>query len=463
MRQYTNNQGKPKPEQSKVRYRRIHNVILLTAVMVSTFLAAKSTQTEASSGPALTAPVALAYLGNKNRNTLETAAYDKNSLHKKQSATKYLDATWKTLTVKPGYDLKKIGTLANANPNDIKAILALEEPAIYLRNLYPGDKIGLRMLPTGKVIAMKYDIHDSKRLLIDKTNVDGLATFKTSLVNRPLKVQTVKKTGVIQSSLFKTARELGLSKPMTLELATIFDWDIDFSRDVKKGDRFTLIFEEHYRGGEKISDSPILAAEFINNGKRYRAIRYTAENGKAEYYRPDGISIRKPFLRNPVDYPLVSSKFDLNRKHPILSKIRAHRGVDYAAKKGTPIKATGDGMIVFRGKKGGYGNTIIIQHGERYSTLYAHMSRYAIQTQAGRRVRQGQVIGYVGKSGLATGSHLHYEFRIDGAHHDPLAIRHSHKIIDEKRKQDFIAYAQRLTAKLDRTEIPQLALNYTER
>jgi murein DD-endopeptidase MepM/ murein hydrolase activator NlpD len=178
-----------------------------------------------------------------------------------------------------------------------------------------------------------------------------------------------------------------------------------------------------YLDGEKIGEGDILAATFINQGKIFRAVRYTNESGIAEYYSPDGRNMHKAFLRTPVEYTRISSGFSLGRMHPILNRIRAHKGVDYAAPIGTPVKATGNGKVIFRGKKGGYGNVIIVQHGNRYSTLYGHLSRFKDGLGIGSRVGQGQVIGYVGMTGLATGPHLHYEFRIDDVHRDPLTVK----------------------------------------
>ncbi len=248
-----------------------------------------------------------------------------------------------------------------------------------------------------------------------------------------------------------------------MELAAIFGWDVDFALDIRAGDSFTVVYEELYLNGEKLRDGDILAAEFNNRGKRYRAIRYQDPRGRTEYYSPDGKNMRKAFLRTPVAFTRISSRFSLGRKHPILHHIRAHKGVDYAAPRGTPIKATGDGKIVFRGRKGGYGNTIIIQHGGRYSTLYAHMSRFARSLRTGRRVRQGQVIGYVGSTGLATGPHLHYEFRINGAHHNPLTVRlPDASPLPRKYRRNFKASTAPYLAQLDLLKRNMLAMKNTD-
>jgi murein DD-endopeptidase MepM/ murein hydrolase activator NlpD len=172
-----------------------------------------------------------------------------------------------------------------------------------------------------------------------------------------------------------------------------------------------------------LRDGDIIAAEFVNQGRSYKALRYKDPKGDVDYYAPDGKRLRKKFLRTPVNFTRISSGFSLHRKHPILNVIRAHKGVDYAAPTGTPIRAAGDGKVVFKGRKGGYGKVIILRHGAIYSTVYGHMSRYARGLSVGKRVRQGQIIGYVGMTGLATGPHLHYEFRVHGVHRNPLTVK----------------------------------------
>lgn len=245
--------------------------------------------------------------------------------------------------------------------------------------------------------------------------------------------------GVIEHSLYRAGRRAGLSERLVMELAGIFAWDIDFILDIRKGDRFSVLCAQQYRqgsggsGGEggggsgggsggKGGGETILAAEFRNRDRVLRALRYVDAAGRADYFTPTGQAMRKAFIRAPVAFTRVSSSFDLRRRHPILNRIRAHRGVDYAAPVGAPVQATGDGVIEFIGRKGEYGRTILIRHADRYQTLYAHLSRYARGLARGSRVRQGQRIGYVGQSGLATGPHLHYEFRVRGVHRDPLKV-----------------------------------------
>ena len=241
-----------------------------------------------------------------------------------------------------------------------------------------------------------------------------------------------------------------MSDSKIMELAGLFGWDIDFSLELRSGDSFTVVFEENYLDEMKFRDGPILAAEFVNQGKTYRAVRYEDPSGHVDYYSPDGNSMRKAFLRSPIKFARISSRFSKGRKPPILGKTRAHKGVDYAAPTGTPIRAAGDGTISFRGKKGGYGKTVIVDHGNGKSTLYAHMSRYARNKKKGKRVEQGDVIGYVGSTGMATGPHLHYEFRIDGVHRNPLTVKLPiAKPIEKKYRDDFRLKTAPLMAQLD--------------
>jgi murein DD-endopeptidase MepM/ murein hydrolase activator NlpD len=217
-----------------------------------------------------------------------------------------------------------------------------------------------------------------------------------------------------------------------MEFTEIFGWDVDFVLDLRRGDRFKVIYEELYRAGEKVSNGRILAAEFTNQGRTLRALFYKASDGSEGYYSEQGQAMRKAFLRAPLNFTRISSRFNLARRHPILNRLRAHRGVDYAAPMGTPIRAVANGKIELAGTQSGYGNVVVLRHGDAYSTLYAHMSKFAKNITRGKSVQQGQLIGYVGKSGLATGPHLHYEFRINNVHHDPLTVKLPRAISIEK-------------------------------
>jgi len=227
----------------------------------------------------------------------------------------------------------------------------------------------------------------------------------------------------IDNSLYYDGAQAGVPDQVLYQLAAIFGWDIDFALDIRKGDSFSLIYEEVQLDGERIGYGDILIARFNNQSRELTAVRFEDSEGQSNYYTPEGTSMRKAFLRNPIDYFRISSRFNPNRKHPILNTIRAHRGTDYAAPTGTPIKAAGDGKVTFAGRNGGYGNVVMIQHGQRYKTKYAHMSKFGRGIRVGRYVKQGQIIGYVGTTGRSTGPHLHYEFLVDGVHRDSLRVK----------------------------------------
>jgi murein DD-endopeptidase MepM/ murein hydrolase activator NlpD len=388
---------------------------------------------------------------------------------------------WQSFRVKPGQNLAAICSRAGVKPGDVHAIMSLGKEVEALNTLYPDDMVEMQIAPDGNLMALRYEFRLlklswteseegawTKQLLVRRSNeeVQGNPVFVAETINHPLEIRARHATGVIEYSLYHATQKAGLSYLLFDELADIFGWDIDFTQDVHKGDRFTVVYEEYYREGEKIQDKnqkyPIVVAEFVNKGRSYRAIRYTDASGETGYFSPEGASLRKAFMRNPIKFTRISSYFSSSRKHPILNTIRAHKGVDYAAKTGTPIRATGDGKVAFRGKKGGYGNTIILQHGQRYSTLYAHMSRFAPNAHVGRKVKQDDIIGYVGQSGLATGPHLHYEFRVDGIHRNPLTIRHaSVEPVPPEAMPAFTAHTTPLLAQLDSLDRHYLALNDT--
>jgi len=362
---------------------------------------------------------------------------------------------WKTVTVKRGDNLAQIFSRLNISPGVLHEIIHTNKDTRKLKHVLPGQAIRFLLDDNGVLQQLVYQYNVANSLSVTKQG----SSFTAKVTHKTLDTRLAHTSANINHSLFLAAQSAGLSNNMTMQLANIFGWDIDFALDIRKGDNFTVIYEEVFLGDKKIRDGNILAAEFQNRGKTYRAIRYTDTNGRSQYYSPEGMSMRKAFLRSPVDFSRISSRFNLKRKHPVLNRIRAHKGVDYAARSGTPIKATGDGRIVFKGTKGGYGRTIIIKHGSAYQTLYAHMRSYNKKSRRGSRVKQGQVIGYIGSSGLATGPHLHYEFRLNGAVRNPLTVRlpkASH--LPKKYRKDFKVQAQTLVSKLNVIKNNTLAL-----
>ena len=287
--------------------------------------------------------------------------------------------------------------------------------------------------------------------------------FVSEIIERPIEIRKRLAYGVIDSSLFESGADAGLSDKVIMNIAGIFAWDVDFVLDIRQGDNFYVQYEEIWQEGEYVADGEIIVAEFNNNGRTHRAIRFIDSGGFSDYFTPAGDSVRKAFIRAPVDFTRVSSNFNPRRRHPILNTIRAHRGVDYAAPRGTPINAAGGGKVIFRGVKNGYGKTIILQHGGNITTLYAHMSNYIAKARVGTRVRQGETIGFVGATGLATANHLHYEYRLSGVHRNPRTVTLPHaEPIDEQYRDKFLALVGPILKELEqfkRTQIASVAYN----
>jgi murein DD-endopeptidase MepM/ murein hydrolase activator NlpD len=301
---------------------------------------------------------------------------------------------------------------------DLANIRTLAAARSALDRVKPGDQLTFARRGE-ELVGLERPLSLSQTLKIQRGEDNS---FVASVEELPLNRHAVTTAGVINSSdssLFAAGTTAGLRDITTTQLAEIFKWDVDFVLDLREGDSFKLVYEQLERDGKVLADGDILAAEFINDGSRYRAVRYVNAAGKADFYTPEGVSLRKAFLKTPVSFSRISSVFNPNRKHPVLNTIRAHRGVDYAAPKGTPVKAAGAGRILFRGVKGGFGNVVEIQHAGKVVTRYGHLSRFAQNMGAGRKVEQGEVIGYVGMTGLATGPHLHFEYIERGVFIDP--------------------------------------------
>lgn len=363
---------------------------------------------------------------------------------------------WHTIKIKSGDTLSDIFAQLDLKPQLLHTILSLGDETATLKRLHPGEIIKFKLAEQSQLMELMYDIDPTRSLRVWSGN-DG---YQTSLIERPIERRVVHSAGVITSSLFEAAQDAGMSDSLTMQLAGIFGWDIDFALDIRDGDRFSVIYDDLYVDGERLRHGDILAAEFINRGETFKAVRYTDPSGVTNYYTPDGDSMRKAFLRSPVDFSRISSGFSMGRFHPVLNRIRAHKGVDYASPTGTPIKATGDGKVSFAGIKGGYGKVVELQHGSRYSTLYGHMSRFGKGIRNGSTVRQGQIIGYVGMTGLATGPHLHYEFRVDGVHRNPLKVQFPDAApIAAKYKQDFLTKTRVTLAQLESNNNGMVAAN----
>lgn len=365
-------------------------------------------------------------------------------------ATVAPEPEWTTVEIGRGENLSLIFDRLGLAPATLDQVMSSGSAAARLKRIYPGQNL-LFQIVNGHLEAIRYEPSLTELLEIARAG-NG---FESRLATLELERRTNRAQAEISSSLFVAGQEAGLSDNLIMQLVGIYGWDIDFALDIRAGDGFRVIYEERYKDGIKVDEGPILAAEFRNQGRILRTVRYTAADGNTDYYSETGDAMRKAFLRTPLNFTRISSNFNLKRRHPVLNRIRAHRGVDYAAPTGTPVKAAGDGVVVYAGSKGGYGRTVILRHGGTYSTLYAHLSRYAAGLQRGARVRQGAVVGYVGMSGLATGPHLHYEFQVNGVHHNPLTVPlpRAEGIAPDQLPR-FESHAALLLADLDRDTLP---------
>ena len=310
----------------------------------------------------------------------------------------------------------KIGKTLEVGISDFNKVISLN----YIKDF----KSGVRAKKSGEV----YEIEEYE------LNTEKYRVFKNIEINNSLYVDGLKE---------------GLPDSVIMDLVYIFGWDIDFVHDIRPGDSYSLIYEEVFVNGEKKLDGDILIAEFINRDRTHTAIRYKLQNGFSEYFSLEGRNVKKAFLRSPVKFSYISSSYNLKRRHPILHKIRAHTGVDYAASRGTPVRTTGDGTVVFANKKGGYGNLVEIKHTEDYSTRYAHLNKFHSKIKVGEKVKQSETIGYVGRTGTATGDHLHYEFRVNGKHTNPLTVKLPNaKPIHENDKDSYGLHAKKILADL---------------
>jgi murein DD-endopeptidase MepM/ murein hydrolase activator NlpD len=334
-----------------------------------------------------------------------------------QPKPRALSEEWQSVQVQPGQTLSDIFQAQGFSLTDLQRVMDASGSARALHQIRPGQEFQFLRGDAGTLAGVRFDQDEASRATL---RLDG---DKPALVSEARAVETREHIahGDIDSSLFGAGAKAGMSNAMVLKLAEVFKFDIDFVQDLRVGDSFTVIYDDVYRDGAYLHEGDIVAAEFINQGKHYTAYRFRNTDGKFGYYSQEGRPLQGSFLRIPVDFTRISSQFSAGRMHPILGTMRAHKGVDYAAPTGTPIHAAGDGVVKFRGWMNGYGNFVIIQHNSTISTAYGHMSRFA-DVRVGQRVSQGSTIGFVGMTGLATGPHLHYEFRVNNVQRDPQTV-----------------------------------------
>jgi murein DD-endopeptidase MepM/ murein hydrolase activator NlpD len=352
---------------------------------------------------------------------------------------------WQEYKIKSGDTLSSLFGKAGFNDGIMLSVIHGSGEADKLQRLYAGETIAFATDDAGELAAIDLQRNLLETLRVEKTE-EG---FTGETVVREPDVKPAFVSGVIDGSLYVAAREAGMTDRLAMEMVGIFGWNIDFVYDVRKGDRFEVVYEELYLDGEKFDTGNILSARFINQGKEVIALQYTDSNGDTDYYSPDGSSMRKAFLRTPIN-ARVSSSFNLQRRHPVLDVVRPHEGTDYAAPPGTPIKAAGHGRVQFAGWKGGYGRTVILKHGDNITTLYAHMSRLGKGIKTGTKVKQGDTIGHVGSSGMVTGPHLHYEFRVNGSPRNSRTVKlPDAKPVPKSEMARFKGFAEQQVAKFE--------------
>ncbi|MFA6015542.1 MAG: M23 family metallopeptidase [Gallionellaceae bacterium] len=325
---------------------------------------------------------------------------------------------WRNERIQRGDTITELLRRLNVEDADATHYLLKDHAAETLRQLSVGKEVQSEIAADGSLLALRFLNNAGNQIVIEKTG----GSFTTKSLPAELETRTFIRTGEIQTTLFAATDAAELSDPVANQMADIFGGDIDFHRDLRKGDKFTVVYEMTYSNGEAVRSGRILAAEFINQGHAYRAMYYQTSKTSGDYYTPEGKSVHKAFLRSPIEFSRISSGFTTSRFHPVLNKWRAHKGVDYAAPIGTNVKVTAGGTVALVGKQNGYGNVVMVNHPGRYTTVYGHLSRFAPGLYRGKKVTQGEVIGHVGMTGLASGPHLHYEFKIDGTQRDPLRV-----------------------------------------
>ena len=325
---------------------------------------------------------------------------------------------WQNVEVQSGDNLSAIFNTVGLTDQDLFRVLNSSEEAKILNRVYPGYQLDFLIPIEGQL----------ERLRVLKTPLEGYLftrngnDYRVAEILKEAQIHQAFKVGEISDSLFMAGQREQIPAVHIMEMANIFGGVIDFILDPRIGDQFSILYNEQFLDGQFVGNGEILATRFVNQGRVFTAVRYINEEGEVGYFNPEGESMRKAFLRNPLDVFRISSNYNPRRRHPILNTIRAHRGTDYAAPRGTPIRATGDGRVTRASLYGSFGNLVIIQHSGGFETKYAHLSRFANGINPGDRVRQGEVIGYVGATGGATGPHLHYEFLVNGVHQNPRTV-----------------------------------------
>lgn len=353
---------------------------------------------------------------------------------------------WRQESIQRGDTIATLLSRLEVNNRDAANFLRDARGVKAMHQLVPGKAIHVKTTATGELLLLRYFPGGSEQLVMEKT--DG--GFKVSEQAPHLETHIQMKSGVINSSLFAAVDNAGVPESVAIQIVDILASDVDFHRDLRKGDRFTVVYDSLFGNGEPARAGRVLSVEFVNQGTPHRAVYFQADNGESGYYTPDGKNLRKAFLRSPLEFSRITSGFSSARFHPVLKTWRTHRGIDYAAPTGTRVKAAADGTVAFAGWQDGYGNVVFLQHQGQYSTVYGHLSTFAKGLRRGQRVSQGDIIGHVGATGMATGPHLHYEFRFNGVQRDPLRVAMpAANPVAAKHMAAFYEYTKPLMARLD--------------
>lgn len=353
---------------------------------------------------------------------------------------------WREERIRSGDNLQSLLARMGVAGEEVQSVLAERSQISKLGKLMPGRTVLARVTVTGRLLLFRYMADDAKLISIERAE----GRFVIGEQSIQLEPTLVMRSGIITHSLFGATDDANVPDTIASEMAEVFSGEIDFHRDLRKGDRFSVVYEAYLHEGRLIKTGRLMAAEFINDGRTVQALNFIDPSGNSGYYAPDGRSLKRAFLKSPLPFTRITSGFSNSRYHPVLNEWRAHRGIDYGAATGTPVRAVSDASVKFVGKQRGYGNLVILDHASPYSTAYGHLSRFGAGLRQGARVRQGQVIGYVGMTGLASGPHLHYEFRINNVQKNPLAMKlPSATPLDNRHKPKFLAESAPLMQRLN--------------
>ncbi|WP_288344519.1 peptidoglycan DD-metalloendopeptidase family protein [Pseudoalteromonas sp.] len=372
-------------------------------------------------------------------------------LNSEQAAAKLPEYELVDHEVRNGDNLALIFKRAGFSAQTLHKLVNTNAETRKLTKIHPGEILSFATAEDGSLAQLRYVISKTDTLYVT-LNDEG--NYDTSIDSKEIETLSKSAGGEITNSFWTSGIAAGLSERQIMNFADIFGWDVDFANDIRKGDQFGLIYEAHYVDGEYIGDGKIIAAEFINQGERYTAIRHTDGN----FYTPEGRSMKKAFLRAPVNFKYISSSFNPRRLHPVTKTVKPHNGIDYAARTGTPVVSSGNGKVIKAGYSKYNGNYVFISHGTQYVTKYLHLDKKMVKT--GQKVKQGQKIGTVGATGRVTGPHLHYEFLVNGVHRNPKTVKlPKSEPLPRDELAKFKPIADNFLAQLQRNRELQLALN----